>query len=96
MMATTQSFCAEEWERLGLPHECEGGQVLEDVIVDHTRWSVLHRLTFRLDDQPIGEAWRVRYSVPATESQDEPEPDEYIATLVRAVEKTVTVYEPVP
>lgn len=95
-MATTQSFCAEEWERLGLPHECECGKVIENKIVGRSRWSIQHEVTFRLDDQQAGEAWRAYYSSPATESQYEPEPEEYIATLVRAVEKVVTVYEPVP
>jgi hypothetical protein len=93
-MATTQSFCADEWGRLGLPNECDGGKVIENRIIGKSRWSTQHVVVFRLDDQPTDHAWEVHYSRGATECQDEPEPDEYIATLVRAVEKTVTVYEP--
>jgi hypothetical protein len=95
-MSTTQMFLAEEWERLGLPDECECGTVIQNRIVGKSRWSTQHVVVFRLDDQPIGYAWQVHYSRAATESQFEEVPDEYMATLVHAVEKVVTVYEPVP
>lgn len=84
---------------LDLPWKRNGGAVVSDRIVGTRRWSVDHEIVFRVPGQPEGEAWLTTYSVGATESQDEG-PWEYEneveCTLVRQVEKTVTVWEPVP
>jgi hypothetical protein len=89
-------FTSKELLDLGLPYECEGGAILENQITGKSRWSIVYRVTFRMPD---GQMWQARYSVGATESQSE-EPweyqDEVECSLVHAVQKTVTVWEPVP
>lgn len=71
--------------------EGDEGEIVSDTITDTGRWSVHHELIFKLDDK----VWRTRYSVGATESQDE-SPWEYEAEVscqqVIAVEKLVTVW----
>lgn len=97
-MPTTKNFDTQELKDMGLPDDAEEGVVISDLITGKSRWSIIHTLVFRLPDQPPGEAWRVSYSRGATESQDEG-PWDYektvTATLVREVEKTVKVWEPV-
>ncbi len=103
MTTTTRTFTRDELVgEYDLPRRsgtapAGGCTVISDEIDDTTRWSVLHTLTFRLADQPECAAWSVGYSVGATEQQDESpwehEP-EVTATLMRAVAKTVTVWEP--
>ncbi len=79
-------------EELCLPYDCDGGEILSDKIVDTTRWSKIHELVFRLDDQPDGEAWMVSYSQGLTEFQDEsPWESEDIVYAVKVVKKEVTV-----
>jgi hypothetical protein len=86
---------------IGLPWDCEGGEIVSDTMIDHGRWTIEHEIVFRLPCQKPGEAWRANYRVGATETQDE-RPWEYDkeveCTLVQAVEQivTVTVWEPVP
>jgi len=74
----------------------EKSKIISDRIIENSRWSILHELIFRFDDMPEDEAWRVSYTVGATEQQDE-SPWEYEetdeATLVRRVEKLVKVWE---
>lgn len=70
----------------------DDGTTVEDKIVDTTRWSVLHRRIFRHD----GKFYCTRYSVGATEQQDE-QPyenagDEIECQEMVAKEKTITVY----
>jgi hypothetical protein len=69
--------------------------VVEDKIVDHSRWSVVHDLIFRHE----GKFYYVSYSEGATEMQDESpfeySDDETECPEVHAVKKTVTVYEAV-
>ncbi|MGK3981205.1 hypothetical protein WMF38_56940 [Sorangium sp. So ce118] len=82
---------------LNLPDECIGGEIISDRMVDHRRWSIVREVVFRIPEQAPGEAWRTTYRVPATECQEERlwEYDEEVeCVLVRAVEKTVTVWEP--
>lgn len=84
---------------LGLPgaYSRDGDRllVIRDEIVDVTRWSVVHELTFTMPGQVDGSAWVASYSVGATECQDE-SPWEYEdtveCTLVRHVEKVVKVW----
>ncbi len=67
---------------------------IENEIVDHSRWSVHHRIVVqRKSDQKFFVGY---YSDGATESQDEDpyEYDEFAEfTEVKPVEKTVIVYE---
>lgn len=95
-MSITRTFANEEWEALGLPDACEGGEIIEDRMVDHRRWYLIHEITFRVADQAPGEAYRARYKVPATECQEVDTPESYEAIVVRGVQKMVTVYEPAP
>jgi hypothetical protein len=54
-------------EELEIPY---GGEiVLEDKVIDTTRWSEIHFVVFR--DPSDGQEWGVQYSVGATEFQDE-------------------------
>ncbi len=93
-----RTFTKQELNDLDLPGCCVGGKIIEDIIVDKSRWSIHHRLIFRLNDQVEGEAYQVFYSVGATESQDE-RPWEYEksvdAAVVRQVERVVKAWEPV-
>ena len=70
------------------------GEVILDEIVDHRRWSVGHRVIFKIGDKFL----EGRYSRGATENQDE-SPWEYVKepefTEVEAYEKTVISYRPV-
>lgn len=81
-----------------LDGETEALEVVTDTITGKSRWSIHHALVFR--EKATGRCFRVGYSEGATEQQDESpfehEADEIKAVEVRAVEKTVTVYEPVP
>ena len=45
----------------------EGTEIIEDEIIDHTRWQVHHNLIFSFE----GKFWSTFYSVGATEQQDE-------------------------
>ena len=76
-----------------------GTYIVEDTIIGHRRWSVDHRIVFKDDKRHPGKFFTTTYSVGATEGQDE-SPFEYDddpveCPEVRAVERTVTVYEPV-
>ena len=66
---------------------------ISDVIVEHNRWSVTHERIFKHE----GRFFKTRYSVAATEGQDESpyeyEPDEIECPEVFPVERTITVYE---
>ncbi len=46
-----------------------GGEVVQDTITDKSRWSIHHRLVFKLEED--GLLYETDYSVGATESQDE-------------------------
>jgi hypothetical protein len=51
----------------------ESDKIIDDSIIEHSRWSVLHKAIFRHDD---GFLYRMNYRVGATEYQDE-SPFEY-------------------
>lgn len=94
-------FPKGELVSLGLPYDdgVEGVTVLETVITGTSRWSIHKRVTFRLPGQSNDEAWQAKYSVGATESQDEGPweyQDEVECTLVHLVEKTVKAWEAKP
>ena len=71
------------------------GIILEDKIIEHSRWSVVHSLVFKTDDEE-GKYYSSIYSVGATESQDESpwedEGDEIECSEVVPVHKTVIEY----
>lgn len=69
------------------------GTIVEDKIIEHSRWSVIHSLVFKTDD---GKYYLTDYRVGATESQDESpweyEGDEIECTEVVPVDKVITEY----
>jgi hypothetical protein len=71
----------------------DGFEVVEDDIIDTSRWSIIYSLVFKHD----GKFYATSYSVGATEQQDESpfeySPDEVECKEVFPVEKTVIVYE---
>lgn len=71
----------------------EGFTLVEDVILDTTRWSIVSKLTFKFGDK----FYQTEYSKGATECQDESpfeyEDDEIECKEVFPVVKTITVYE---
>ncbi len=70
----------------------EGGETVQDREIGRGRWSVHHERVF----QHEGRFYRTRYSVGATENQDERpyeyEPDEIECVEVFPTPKTITVY----
>lgn len=93
----TIDISKELLQEYGLPHWGQNGvQIVEDKIIDNSRWSIHHSLIFKWLD---GKFYETSYRVGATESQDEQawEYDETIpCTEVAQVEKVVKVWEPVP
>lgn len=92
-----RSFLYDELDLPARPGKYDSVEVLAETLLDSRRWSLDYELVFRLPDQPEGEAWRVYYSVGATEQQDERAweyEEEVEATLVRQVLKVVTVWAP--
>ena len=71
------------------------GNTISDRIVDHRRWSVTHERIFEHE----GKFYKTRYSVGATEMQEERpyegSPDEIECQEMRKVSKVVEVFEPV-
>jgi len=81
----------------GLPYVgLDGVEVVENEIVDTSRWSIHYRLIFKWID---GKFYETSYRVGATENQDEHawEYEEEVSCVeVAQVEKVVKVWEPVP
>jgi hypothetical protein len=75
--------------------EAEGAKKVNDEVTGKRRWSIDHFLVFSFE----GRLWGVCYSVGATEQQDETpfeyDPDEIECQEMKAVEVTVTKYQPV-
>ena len=73
----------------------KGQRVVEDNIIDHTRWSVIHKVVFHWTDDKY---YSTTYRVGATESQDE-QPWEYENEVeceeVVKKEKVIEVWEKV-
>ena len=69
------------------------GEIIENKIVDASRWSIHYRMVFKHDNK----FYETFYSTGATETQDERpyeyEADEIECHEVFSVEKTITVYE---
>jgi hypothetical protein len=72
-------------------NEEEGVEIIEDRISDKSRWSIIHHLIVRIKDK----FYKTKYSVGATEGQDE-RPWEYLNdiefTEVHQVEQVVKVW----
>lgn len=70
----------------------EEAEVIEDKIIDTSRWSVLSHLIFKVD----GKFYESTYSTGATEQQDESpyeyDGDEIECSEVFPIEKTIVVY----
>jgi len=68
--------------------------IINDEIIDHSRWSVVHELIFKHS----GNLYRTTYSVGATESQCESpfEYDDDEVEVTEVVAKEVTVIQYVP
>ena len=73
--------------------EAEGVEIIENNIVDNSRWSVIHKIIFLFKDK----FYQSSYSVGATEQQDESpyeyDDEEIECSEVKPVSKTITVYE---
>ena len=73
----------------------DGVKIVNDEIVDHTRWSVIHEIVFLWTD---GKHYITSYSTGATESQDESpfeHDDKVECQEVQQVKKTIFTWEPV-
>jgi len=85
----TRKFSKLLMVQMGLPEAA-----MEDEIIDHTRWSVVHRIIFGFE----GKFYEAGYSVGATESQDET-PWQFEEVIecheVKLVERAVQVWEQV-
>ena len=81
-----------------LDGDTETLEKVSDTLTGKNRWSLLHSLVFR--EKTTGRFFQVGYSEGATEQQDESpfehEADDVEVVEVRPVERTVTVYEPIP
>lgn len=86
----TKSFKTEYLTSvLGLPESA-----VEDKVTDATRWSVVHEIVFRDEDEKF---YSASYSVGATESQSEcPWEYEDEVTATEVVKKPVTIEQWVP
>jgi len=72
--------------------DLEDFEIVKDEIVSNSRWSILHDLIVKKDD----EFYLVEYSVGATEQQDERPfeyDDEVVLKQVFPATKTIVVYE---
>ena len=58
---------AKEWLKDLLWEDVNDGEVVEDKIIETSRWSVLHDMVFKYE----GKFYIAPYSVGATEQQDE-------------------------
>ena len=73
--------------------EAEGVKIIENNIVDNSRWSVIHKIVFSFN----GKFYESSYSIGATEQQDESpyeyDNEEIECSEVKPVNKTTIVYE---
>ena len=94
-----KTFKTEYLKGFELPYDAyDGASIIEDTVKGKARWSVIHEIVFTLPDQEPGTAWRGKYSVGATEYQDERAwefEDTVECTLVHQVEKVIKVWEEV-
>lgn len=91
------TFTVEELE--GLRFGSFGDlELIEEEIIDQSRWSVLYRYTFRAPKRPHshGDVYQFLQQRAATENQDDDpiEPDDVIPVIATEIIKTT--YIPVP
>lgn len=88
----------QEMNDLDLPWGGGEAVVLQDNVIDQTRWSTIHELVFRLPDMPDGLAYRTTYSKGSTEIQDEApwEHGPAECVLVRKVTKVIETWTAEP
>lgn len=65
-----------------------GGEIVRDRISGHRRWAVDHEVIFRHDD---GQLYGMRYSVGATESQEQDPFDEALVVKCVPVREVMVV-----
>ncbi len=72
-------------------------EVIEDKIIENSRWTILHDVIFKMNDTL--KFYKTHYQVGATEMQDEGpyeyDDDEIECIEVKPVKQMITVYEPV-
>lgn len=88
----TRDFTRDEFEELGVMWG--GAAVVQDEIIDNTRWGIVHKVVFLFE----GDFWEATYEVGATEYQESMDPFEFGSIQARKVEPRkveVTEYHPV-
>ena len=79
---------------LGLPNACAHGAIVSDQVIRNGRWHT-HELLFRLESQPIDEAWKTFYTICETDATDAQVPWKYTHEVecvrVRLVEELAIV-----
>ncbi len=92
----TMNKTRKEMSDLGLPGgwKKDHATVVEDRMIDQSRWSTIHELIFRLPGMPDDLAYQTTYSHGSTEYQDEApwEDGDAVCTLVRQVERVIKVW----
>ena len=86
---SSRRFTKTHLKDLGLPYGA-----INDKVIDNTRWSIIHEITFPFD----GKFYQTTYSVGATEQQDESPweyEDEIICEEVQLIKKEIFVWEKV-
>ena len=83
MSIVTRKFPKEFLQRMvGEDIDPSEGEQLDDELIDTSRWSTIHKMTFKADD---GLIYQSGYSRGATESQDE-SPYEHDNELIECVQ----------
>jgi hypothetical protein len=76
-------------QELTYGNECEGFKIVEDKIIDHSRWSIVYRIVVEKD----GKFYASSYSIGATESPYENDGDQIEFSEVQKKEVLTIVYE---
>ena len=92
-MKFTKEFLLDILDNILFEEDVDGVIVVENKIIEHSRWSVHHRMVFKHDGKFYQSFWQAG----ATESQDESpyeyEDDEIECKEVFPHEKVITYYE---
>lgn len=85
----------KQWLQDLVWEDVEDGEIIENDVVDTSRWSIHYNLVFKFNDK----FYNTSYSRGATESQYEDpfeyEDDEIECVEVAPVTKTITIYAPI-
>lgn len=94
MAIKTRTFSRDTMQAIG-EEEIEGFEIVEDNIVDTTRWSEIHTMIFEHE----GKTYRSTYSCGATEMQDEApyeyDDEEIVCEEVELKQVMIETYVPV-